>query len=56
MPSGFQQSRPGGREVYQLPTSTNVFSVTIPVPLGKTLYVRLYSSINNAWQYTDYVL
>jgi len=47
---------PGGRDVYQSPyLYTTSVTVSVRSP-GKTLYVRLFSLINGAWQYTDYVI
>ena len=46
---------PGGREIFQLSTSTATFVTVNNLPItGKTLYVRLYTSVNGAWQYYDY--
>jgi FtsP/CotA-like multicopper oxidase with cupredoxin domain len=45
---------PGGSEVYKSPYIYTT-STTVNVPTGKTLYVRLASLINGAWQYNDYV-
>ncbi len=46
---------PGGREIFQLPTSTATFVTVNNLPItGKTLYVRLYTSVNGAWQFYDY--
>ncbi len=44
---------PGQSEVYKIQTNGTSQLVT-NIPQGKTIYVRLYSGINGAWQYTDY--
>jgi hypothetical protein len=44
---------PGGYEIAKIQTNGTSQLVT-NIPQGKTIYVRLYSGINGAWQYTDY--
>jgi hypothetical protein len=44
----------GSKDVFSLTTTALTSGVVSNIPInGKTLYVRLYSMINGAWQYTD---
>jgi FtsP/CotA-like multicopper oxidase with cupredoxin domain len=45
---------PGGSEVYHSAYLATT-SVSVPVPINKTLYVRLASNVNGQWQIIDYV-
>jgi hypothetical protein len=45
---------PGQSEVFRSTRMTGTSQVVSNIPQGKTIYVRLYSSINGGWQYTDY--
>jgi hypothetical protein len=46
---------PGGKEIYSgvLGSKTSMTFTALPTD-GSTLYVRLWSQIGSAWQYTDY--
>ncbi len=46
---------PGGREVFQLGTSSATFVTVNTLPYsGKTYYVRLYTTLNGDWVFNDY--